>query len=82
MSATMFLASWGFVANSTSSGIPSALRRSGSSSCSAGTQIRAPTMACPRGVAYVQYTVFTPFATRPAQPMYWRFTPAVAMPCF
>ena len=23
-----------------------------------------------------------PFATRPAQPMYWRFTPAVALPCF
>ena len=23
-----------------------------------------------------------PFATRPAQPMYCRFTPAVALPCF
>ena len=23
-----------------------------------------------------------PLATRPAQPMYWRFTPAVAVPCF
>ena len=23
-----------------------------------------------------------PFATRPAQPMYWRFTPDVAVPCF
>ena len=23
-----------------------------------------------------------PFATRPAQPMYWRFTPAVALPAF
>src|SRR6202034_4404234 len=23
-----------------------------------------------------------PFATRPAQPMYWRFTPAVELPCF
>ena len=23
-----------------------------------------------------------PFATRPAQPMYWRFTPAVPAPCF
>ncbi|HEY1819333.1 MAG TPA: hypothetical protein VGG83_05345 [Trebonia sp.] len=23
-----------------------------------------------------------PFATRPAQPMYWRFTPAVPVPCF
>jgi hypothetical protein len=26
--------------------------------------------------------VLIPFATRPAQPMYWRFTPAVPLPCF
>jgi hypothetical protein len=26
--------------------------------------------------------VLIPFATRPAQPMYWRFTPAVASPPF
>jgi hypothetical protein len=26
--------------------------------------------------------VLIPFATRPAQPMYWRFTPDVELPCF
>ena len=33
-------------------------------------------------MAYEQYTVFTPFAIRPAQPMYCRCTPTVAAPSF
>ena len=55
----------------------------GSSICSRGIHCRAPISACPAfSRTYDRCTVLIPFATRPAHPMYWRFTPAVAWPAF
>jgi hypothetical protein len=55
----------------------------GSSMCSAGIHWRAPMSACPvRSRTKDRCTVLIPLATRPAHPMYWRFTPAVASPAF
>ena len=50
----------------------------GSSICSRAIRCRAPISACPVfSRTSDTCTVLIPFATRPAQPMYWRFTPAV-----
>ena len=55
----------------------------GSSMCSRGIHCRAPASACPVfSRTYDRCTVLMPFATRPAHPMYCRFTPAVASPAF
>ena len=55
----------------------------GSSMCSCGIHCRAPISACPvLARTYDRWTVLIPFATRPAHPMYCRFTPAVASPAF
>jgi hypothetical protein len=55
----------------------------GSSICSRAIHCRAPISACPVfSRTSDTCTVLIPFATRPAQPMYWRFTPAVAAPVF
>src|ERR1019366_5123222 len=44
---------------------------------------RAPISACPVfSRIYDRRAVLMPFATWPAHPMYWRFTPAVASPAF
>ena len=49
----------------------------------AGIHCRAPISACPvPSRTNDTCTVLIPFATRPAQPMYCRFTPAVARPAF
>ena len=48
-----------------------------------GIHCRAPISACPvLSRTYDRCTVLIPFATRPAHPMYCRFTPAVASPAF
>ena len=48
---------------------------------SAGIRCRAPMSAWPVfSRTQDKCTVLMPFATRPAHPMYWRFTPAVAWP--
>src|ERR1700722_2652792 len=50
---------------------------------SAGIHCLAPISACPvLSRTLDRCTVLIPFATRPAQPMYWRFTPDVELPCF
>ena len=55
----------------------------GSAMCSRAIHCRAPIRACPAfSRTSDTCTVLIPFATRPAQPMYWRFTPAVAAPVF
>ena len=55
----------------------------GSWICSRAIHCRAPISACPVfSRTSDTCTVLIPFATRPAQPMYWRFTPAVAAPVF
>ena len=48
----------------------------------AGTHSRAPISACPAcSRTYARCTVLIPLASLPAQPRYWRLTPAVRVPC-
>src|ERR1039457_4562334 len=55
----------------------------GSSIWARGIHCREPISACPAcSRTYARWTGLIPFATRPAQPRYWRWTPAVAVPCF
>ena len=55
----------------------------GSATCSRGIHCRAPTSAWPVfSRTSDTCTVVMPLATRPAHPMQWRFTPAVAEPVF
>ena len=71
------------VRNRNSSGSPVTSDFTGSSMSSAGIHCRAPVSACPvLSRTQDRCTVLMPFATRPAQPMYCRLTPAVELPCF
>ena len=79
----MSMASCPLVRNSRSSGRPMTSDVTGSSMCSRAIHCRAPISECPVfSRTSDTCTVLIPFATRPAQPMYWRFTPAVAAPAF
>src|ERR1017187_10358851 len=74
----MSMASCPFVRNRRFSGRPVTSDFTGSVMSSAGIHWRAPASACPVfSRTYDRCTVLMPFATRPAQPMYCRFTPAV-----
>jgi hypothetical protein len=82
-SAQMSMASWPLVRNLRSGGSPMSRDLAGSPMCSAGIHWRAPISACPVfSRTYDRCTVLIPFATRPAHPRYWRFTPQVASPAF
>ncbi len=77
------MASSPFARNRRSSGRPVTSDFTGSLMSSAGIRWRAPASACPVfSRTYDRCTVLIPFATRPAQPMYCRFTPEAADPCF
>jgi hypothetical protein len=82
-SSQMSMASCPLVRNRRSSGSPVTSDVTGSLICSAGIHWRAPISACPvASRTYDRCTVLMPLAIRPAHPMYCRFTPAVAVPCF
>jgi hypothetical protein len=68
------------VANPTWAGMPAAWQRSGSRVQPRGTYSSRSTTPCPAGLAYTSKTATWAFSTRPAVPVYWRWTPTVWAP--
>ena len=76
------MASCPIVRNRSPSGSPVTRDVTGSATCPRGIHCAAPISACPVPCrTYDRYTVLMPLATRPAQPMYCRLTPAPSAPC-
>ena len=72
----------GLVVNSTSSGMPAARHRSGSSVQDCGRYSSRSISACPCAEAYARNTPTWQFSVRPAVPEYCRCTPADRVPFF